>query len=350
MSNPLLEELKSSLTQQTLTVSLPTLGRWYPPGVLDEGVDPSEIDVSVLGVMAEQNFRDPWLVASGKGIPSLIRYVAPQILKPELLTEVDLEAILITSRIVSYGPDLEFSHTCEQMIEVADDEGKSDQENEKEKKTEICGEENKLNIDLQKFIMKYAPINDDEMNQFIVNFENYGQIVHLRPINYISIMELMKKSLQSQKTFKEWSKNITENTVEDFVLSNELIEAYSKITTINTERDLITILANIHGVESIRLKQILYDQNQIRDWLLALPLEDVREIAKKTSAINSRFTKLSEISYTCGKCGKENSISITLDYQKLFTPAGDSQMPKKPSHTLTGRGKRGKQLSKTLQR
>src|SRR6185312_2871866 len=86
-ANPLLDDLQE--TFPTIVVSLPTGGRYYGEGVLSGTANPEGIEVHTLSMIDEQKFKDPLLLASGKGLVHLIQHVCPDVLEPEELAEVD---------------------------------------------------------------------------------------------------------------------------------------------------------------------------------------------------------------------------------------------------------------------
>ena len=114
MSNELLDELRAHKVCQTAEIRLPTGGLFYSEDddVLEEGADPERIEVGTINIIAEQSYRDPLLLASGRGLPKMIKHVCPSIKRPEELSEIDIDLILYTTRMLSFGNDMIVNHQC----------------------------------------------------------------------------------------------------------------------------------------------------------------------------------------------------------------------------------------------
>jgi hypothetical protein len=111
MSNELITELHEVFPP--IEISLPTRGMFYPEGVLAKDTDPTHIQVGTLGILDEFKYRDPFMLVSGNAMGHLITHVCgKQIEHPEELCEIDVETILLASRLASYGPNLKLTHRC----------------------------------------------------------------------------------------------------------------------------------------------------------------------------------------------------------------------------------------------
>ena len=97
-SNPLIQDLIENEAFPSVSVALPTGARWYTSDVIADGADPLDLSVGVLGILAEQNYRDPWLLLSGEAIPRMFKSVCPEVVEANELCDLDLEAILLASR------------------------------------------------------------------------------------------------------------------------------------------------------------------------------------------------------------------------------------------------------------
>ena len=52
MSNPLLDDIQASGTVETISIALPTLGRFYEEGIMDVDADPNDLKINAIGIMA----------------------------------------------------------------------------------------------------------------------------------------------------------------------------------------------------------------------------------------------------------------------------------------------------------
>ena len=111
MNNELVNDLHEVFPP--IEIALPTRGLFYPEGVLAKDTDPTRIRVGTLGILDEFKYRDPFMLVSGNAIGHLISHVCgSQIMVPEELCEIDVETILLASRLASYGPNLKLNHRC----------------------------------------------------------------------------------------------------------------------------------------------------------------------------------------------------------------------------------------------
>lgn len=314
MSNPLLDDIKKLNDVDIVSISLPTKGIFYDDGVLDADADPSDLPINAIGIMAELSTRDPFILASGKGMELLIPQVCPAVLKPNQLAEIDLEAILLAARIATHGNMIVVEHTCNNMVKT--EAGKE----------ELCGEENKIDVNLYNIIQRYEPIEFSD--KFVVEIPDYNQKVFLRPIQYGQALGMIRETLSTRSETKKLEKTgITE------LLTDETkIDEYASIVMKQAITTMESIIHSIFYVESDGGR--VYDSEKIKEWLLAISKENVKKIISGAGDLSKTFQGKNAIKYECSACGNENNTNIELDIQKLFffTPL-DSKQQKKPSST-----------------
>lgn len=367
-TNPLLADLEQNEAFPAVSVALPTGGRWYDESVL-EGADPLDLEVGVLGIMAEQNYRDPWLLMSGESMPRLLRDVCPSVKIPSELAEVDLEAILLASRLVSFGPTMELKHKCEwvdpeaekaaeekkveeeqsNLAKVAEEAGVTEEElpdgikelvkqaGEDEDTSGQCSHENTVQLDIAKHIMRYGVIDDAVVaERFVYKLKRVNQTVHMRPMPYKNVIRQIKdvfardRELQSMNTLP----------VEALVMDDEVVQKYADIMESASGTAIITLMAHIHAVETSSGELVNGDEF-IKEWLMSMPSDEVDGMMEHVKELNNWLQDFGKVLYACDKCGNEQSFRLELDAERLFGSAGASPAPKKPSRrSKTGAGRR----------
>jgi hypothetical protein len=337
-TNPLIQDLIDNEAFPSVTVSLPTGGRWYEAVVLNKGVDPLDVSVGVLGILAEQNYRDPWLLLSGEAIPRMLKGVCPSVNKALDLCEIDLETILLAARLVSYGPKLVLTHKCDKKVkkEVAKGE---------KSKSAQCNHENTIELDINEHILRYSVMDDSVINErFVYNLKRVAQTVHLRPPPYQRVIEQMKEGVARDKQMN----TLSEVNFEDLVIDPDAILQYTRIIDMASDSALENIAASIHAIETTDGKLVGANtfgeegSEFIRQWLLQLPKDEAEGITDKINDIATWFASFAEIKYNCAACEAENKFRLELDANRLFGPAGDSLPPKKPSRKSKRGAKRRK--------
>lgn len=335
-SNPLIQDLIENEAFPSVSVALPSGGRWYDPDVLDDGVNPLDVPVGVLGILAEQNYRDPWLLLSGEAIPRMLKGVCPSVHKAQELCELDLEAILLASRLVSYGPTIELTHTCQNLVPREPDEGEKVEEGEV--LTTICDHENKLTLDINEHILRYDVIDDSVVDEkFTHQLKRVKQVVHLRPPAYRRIIEQMKEGITRNKQIDSFS----DIQIDEMVVNEEAMKNYARVIDMASDTALDNMEASIHAIATTTGK-LVSGSEFIREWLLALPTDEAEELSKKINKLSEWFMTFSDIKYNCAKCEAEQTFRLELDANRLFGQAGDSTQPKKPSRKSKPGAKRRK--------
>lgn len=318
MSNPLLDDLKATGNVDSISIALPTMGRFYEDGVLAEGVDPGDININALGIMAELSTRDPFILASGKGMELLIPQICPSVLQPTKLAEIDMEAILIAARIATHGNEIVVEHTCARPVD-----GEDGEDGEKVP----CGEVNKIEVNLYDMIQRYGPLEFSDI--FVVELPEYKQKVFLRPIEYGHALSIIKESLiTDQKT------EVFNNTeVTELLISDEKIDEYADLVAKRAISTMESIIYSIFYVESGNGGRV-HDSESIKEWLMAISKENVKKIVDQAGTLSKSFYGNNEVKYRCAGCGNENITHVELDVQKLFffTPQ-DSKQPKKRTNS-----------------
>ena len=331
MSNPLIESIREAEVIDSVSISLPTLGRFYEEGVLDPNTDASDIEVRAVGIMAEMHARDPFLLAAGKGVSALVLQICPSILKPELLAEVDIEAILIASRIVSHGPSMVIKHVC------------TNPKKNEEGDAPFCEQEDEIKLDLQEFIMRYEPFEIDD--RFVVDIPELNQKVHLRPIEYSEAMGLVKDTIFNMKNYEKFEKM----KVDDFLDSDVDIEDYLSLVNKASFTNVRSIVDGIYCVEYNGGKS--YSKENITEWIVSIHRDYVKRISKKEAVLALEMRKNTEITYKCSKCGHDNHTYLELDPQKIFfSEVEDLSPPKTHSRTSKKSARQKKTSSRTSQR
>jgi len=343
MSNFLIDDLmKSNPAAKSVAVSLPTNAEFYNVGeVLSTEADPANIEIFPVSLLEENMFNDPFLILSGKATTQLIKRVAPEVINPDKLAEVDVEAILLASRLASNGEKLSVTHVCQnptvkEGIELDAQSERKDEFFECRNKTDI-----QINL-LQEILINYRPFNEIEgfLDNLICVLPGSNQKVYIKPISFEDGMYLFKKLY----TTYEADKN------ENFDIFDEVsVEKYSNKFTEMQTLAVEAILSYIMYVESSS-GQKTSDFDIIREWFGKLDKRQVDAIQEKISSLKTHIEGLAKVKYTCGSCGHENTFRLEFDPQKLFTKAVDTVTPIQSSAPLKKTAKTEKTSSRILQR
>jgi hypothetical protein len=94
-----------------LYAKLPSNGRWYPEGSLDLPVT-GEIPIYAMTARDEITMKTPDALMNGASTVHVIESCCPSIKDPWKMPLVDLDTILLSIRIASYGKEMEFTTLC----------------------------------------------------------------------------------------------------------------------------------------------------------------------------------------------------------------------------------------------
>lgn len=310
MSNPLIEELSNSLPG--VAISLPTQGIYYGKGVLAPNADVNEIEVGCLTMIDELKGRDPYLLASGQAMRGMVARLCPDVLDPDRLCDIDIEAILLAARIASYGDTLPIHTKCQnpERIELLDpDSGVPTGEFRP-----ACILEEDLMISLTELMYNYAPITD----RFEFVLLPYGQTVRLQPLTHKGSLALTRTLIDRQRELKLLEQYEQEGEVSLSDLGEDALIQYMRIvdTSINLTTDLI--VDAIHTVTTSK-GEVVSDKKVILEWLHRLPSDKVKELNEEINRLVDRLKQMSCVTHACPECGWVNKIPVILDAQKLFS-------------------------------
>lgn len=316
MTNPLRDEIETSFPRVDL--ELPTRGQFYAPDVLANG---GTVQVGILSLIDEQKYRDPFLLVSGHGVYDMVRHICPDVLRPDQLCEVDVEAILVAARLASYGPTLKLKHICQNTEQV-----------EKEAATDtkpavmgLCAHDNSIELNLQEFIFRYAPFEADA--KYEITLPRVGQTVFLQPVPYRTSVTLMKYMMSKNRQLNE----IAAEKVEEFVERPESFDRYAEILDVSSRTSIEAIVDCIVSVRTRSGKDV-FDRALISDWITALPVEDTRLISQRVNDLTTQLRDLSKVEYECESCAFKNAFYVQMNPEILFlADAEDSKTPEKSS-------------------
>ena len=111
MSSNATNPLSKHFRQPVLYVKLPSQGRWYPPGTVDLPVT-GEVPIYAMTAKDEITMKTPDALMNGTSTVHVIESCCPAIKNAWDMPSVDMDTLLISIRIATYGKDMEFSTVC----------------------------------------------------------------------------------------------------------------------------------------------------------------------------------------------------------------------------------------------
>lgn len=333
MTNPLLDELYQEEVIHTTDLALPTLARFYEEGVLAKDADPTCIEISPVGIVAEMRLNDPFVLVSGKATPRLVQVVAPAILRPERLCTIDINAILLASRIISHGPTMRIDVTCQNPKKDA--EGNP-----------VCVHEDKLDVDLTDLIMRYGPIEDEQMASYLLDLPKTGQRVCVQPPTYGHSMDALKNVVMAHKTFSSFQGKDSAELLDN----PDMAQEYTDLIDMTARTSVASMVDQIFYVESKKGDKYA-EKEIITEWIEGIPRDDVKVIRDRVGEMSNVLMEMNVVSHKCSNCEHLNETMVSLDPQQLFFYTSEPSNPPKKSSTSSKKKRRGgRTRSRTSQR
>ena len=99
--------LATFFRKSKLNLTLPSHGKWYPSGSIIFDTTGS-LPVYAMNANDDIKMRTGDATMSGKNVYEVVQSCVPNIIKPELIPHIDIDAILLAIRVASYGPKFDF--------------------------------------------------------------------------------------------------------------------------------------------------------------------------------------------------------------------------------------------------
>lgn len=194
--------LASYMRQPKIYITLPSGGKWWPPGSLDISEN-DEYPVYSMTAKDELVFKTPDALLNGQAMVDVIQSCMPNIKNAWACPSIDFDLILIAIRLATYGEKMSMNH-----------------------KIPVINEEVEYDLDLRVLIDRQQ--NTSWVEQCVIN-ENF--IVYVKPLTYTHMSKTSMKAFETSKILKMVN---DENIPEDKKL--ELFnESFSKLTNVTID-------------------------------------------------------------------------------------------------------------------
>ena len=275
-ANPLLKHFR----QPAIYVSLPSLGQYWPEGSIDIPVT-GEIPVYPLTAKDEITLRTPDSLINGTSVTSVVESCCPNIKNAWAMPSIDVDALLMSIRIASYGHDMTITVQCPH-----------------------CKESNDYLVDLRNTLAK---ITCPDYSQLL---DIDGLKIKLKPQPYFSVNKVNMTRYQEQKTMAHLQNADIPESERLSAFKDEL----NKLVALNLE-----IVAD--STEYIQTE----DNTIVTDTAYILEYYNNCE-SRVTKALQEKFAELNKQAgarpekIICGNadCKKPFDSDLTFDYSSFF--------------------------------
>jgi hypothetical protein len=267
--------------QPKLYIDLPSKGIWYPKGTLDKA---EELEVYSMTANDEISIKTPDALYTGHAITRVIENCVPAIKNAWLIPMPDMDYILASIRLASYGEDIELSNTCSS-----------------------CKNEDTYKLGI-KYILDYTQ-STGEKQTYEIAVEGFK--FFLRPLTYKEYTEIQQNTIQIQRTLYQSIAKMEEGEEKQ----KRIDEMYTKLADI-TKFAVCTTIIRVETPEG----ETEDNPKFIQDFLINGDKEFFNAV-KKAYLDNQDVTKLPKVSVTCSQCDHEDEATPNLDYASFFVTA-----------------------------
>lgn len=271
MKNPLSDYYR----EKEIYVRLPTQGKWYKnkPNLNKDG----EIGVRPMTLKDEMLLKIPDSLYNGESLYEVFKSIVPDIDDPYDISIPDVDVILLASRAVSHGNDMNVDATCTKCMHVAS-----------------------YTIDIPTMLSKIA------LNVNGVDIEIKNLKIKLRPNTLAAVTASSIQTVENSKIISSMTGDIN-STNKD--LMQKSLEKSTGAT--------IGLLAD--NIEQVELPDgtIVIDKEQIVDWLVNSDGATINILKKYTLGLNKNGLP-TEFTFTCDNEECNHEFSSRIEFNPTF--------------------------------
>jgi len=273
-SNPLAKHFR----QPGIYLNLPSAGKFYPAGALDMP-ESGQIPVYPMTVKDEIVLKTPDALMNGEGTVNTIQSCVPNIKNAWKVPACDLDSILISIRIASYGEELTLTSKCEH-----------------------CNESNEHVIDLKVLLDSMSPPVFDELEVSHI-------VVKYKPQSYETINNTNLANFQTQSLLG----TIMRSDLDDAEKTKRFNKLIPEITNLN-----VSVIAD--SIESITIKEddtVVTSKKHITEFLNNCDKKLYDHLKAHVDQL-AQHNKIKPFDVDCGECNKSYKTNLNFEFSDFF--------------------------------
>jgi hypothetical protein len=231
--------LNAYFRKPELKISLPSKGKYYPPGVLHLDSN-GEVDVLPMTATDELTMKTPDALLSGESTVKVIQSCIPAITNAWMMPQIDLDSVLIGIRIATYGAKMSITSI-----------------------TPKTGTKQEHEVDLPT-VMESV---NQTLNENSIVLDN-GLKVIVKPNNYQQLSLIRRQTFEKQRL----ARTIERADIDDAQKQEEFNKIFEALTDIN----VTTLNNNIEAIETP--DGVVSDKTSITEFINNCELKHVRAI------------------------------------------------------------------------
>lgn len=271
MSNP----LQKYFRQPKIFIQLPSQGIYSSADAIDNAA--GQLPVMSMTGMDELLLKTPDALMNGEATVRVIQSCVPNIRNAWEVCNLDLDLLLISIRIATYGTNMTVGHICPN-----------------------CAAENDYTVDLMTLVDHFSNCKYDNR----VSVEELT--IFIRPLDYKSMTDFNLKNFELQRQLRQAL------TIEDEDAKNKIIaELYEKLAVIQNE----SYIASIDSVQAPT--GVVNEREYITEWIVNSE-KSMFDAIKAQIDKNNQTWRVPDMQVKCDSCDHESSVAIQMDQSNFF--------------------------------
>ena len=272
--------LRQYFRQPAIYIELPSQGKFYPPGALNMP-QTNKLPVYPMTAIDEITYRTPDALFNGQATVNVIQSCVPDIKNAWSIPSMDVDTVLVSIRIASYGHEMGFSTQCPACQHVSDQ-----------------------SIDLRNVLDSMRPVD------YAKPITSGDMEIYFRPMSYQNMSDNNKLQYENQKMLQ----NIPDSTSSDTDKMSALSKALQEVTA-------MTVKALAQSIAMVKPPTAMVSEPEFIEELLKNCDRKLFNEIRDYIVTNKAQSEMQPIKLACPECKHEYEQTVTLDMSSFFEPA-----------------------------
>jgi len=272
--------LRQYFRQPAIYIELPSQGKFYPQGALNMP-QTNKLPVYPMTAIDEITYRTPDALFNGQATVNVIQSCVPDIKNAWSIPSMDVDTVLVSIRIASYGHEMGFSTQCPACQHVSDQA-----------------------IDLRNVLDSMQPVD------YAKPITSGDMEIYFRPMSYQNMSDNNKLQYENQKMLQ----NIPDGAGTDVDKMSALSKALQEVTA-------MTVKALAQSIAVVKTPTAMVSEPEFIEELLKNCDRKLFNEIRDYIVTNKAQSEMQPIKLTCPECKHEYQQTVTLDMSSFFEPA-----------------------------
>ena len=272
--------LRQYFRQPVIYIELPSQGKFYPQGALNMP-QTNKLPVYPMTAIDEITYRTPDALFNGQATVNVIQSCVPDIKNAWSIPSMDIDTVLVSIRIASYGHEMGFSTQCPACQHVSDQA-----------------------IDLRNVLDSMRPVD------YAKPITSGDMEIYFRPMSYQNMSDNNKLQYENQKMLQ----NIPDGAGTDVDKMSALSKALQEVTA-------MTVKALAQSIAMVKTPTAMVSEPEFIEELLKNCDRKLFNEIRDYIVTNKAQSEMQPIKLTCPECKHEYQQTVTLDMSSFFEPA-----------------------------